>query len=92
MSAVIVTTREELAAIVRAEVRAVLEERDREASPPVSDWITAEEAAAMIGYCVEYVRRRKDIPSHSIGPAGKGRRRYRRSEIDAWLAQRSRAA
>lgn len=78
---------EELAKVVREVVREEL------AAAGVGrtvekDWLTLEEAAQMLGYSPAYMRRRKDIPRHSTGERGAGRLRYRRVELDEWLAKR----
>lgn len=74
---------EAVRAVVREELAAAGVGRVQE-----SEWLTLEEAAALLGYSPAYVRRRKDIPRHSTSSRGSGRLRYRRSELEEWMTKR----
>ncbi len=93
MSSVILTTPEELRALIRSAVEEAIEERDRSKNPRSSgaaatDWIKAEDAATILGVTRGYLRHMKNVPSH-----GKGRqRRWKRSELEAHMAARGKAA
>lgn len=52
-----------------------------------SEWIGDDEVAAITGYAVAYVRKLRDLPVHRVGR----KRRYRRSEIDAYIARKGAA-
>lgn len=88
-AAVIVTTPEELARLVRQAVREELEERDRERVAVVeatqaSDWIGPAEAATMLGVSRDYMRRVKGVPAHHVG----NRIRFSRTELAEWIRSR----
>lgn len=90
MSTVIVTTPEELRALIRSAVDEAIEERERTRRPTTetSDWIKAEEAATILGVSREYLPKMKDVPSHGHGR----QRRWKRSELEAHMASRGKAA
>lgn len=84
--AIVVVEEKELQAIVAAAVedgvRRALEVRT--SSSPACDWIDADEAAQLVGVSRDYLRRLRDLPRHGSGRAP----RYRRSEVDAYIASR----
>jgi len=85
--ALVVITVDELRQVVREELAALLDAKDRNAS----EWLTADDVAQMLGYRRAYVTelaRRHGLPCHQPnGP--RGRRLFRRGEIEAWALQRS---
>jgi excisionase family DNA binding protein len=55
---------------------------------PVSDWITSDDAAKVVGVCTKTLlklRRTAGLPAHEPAP---GLVRYRRSEVEAWMERR----
>lgn len=88
-SAFVLTTPAELAALVEGAVKRALEQHAPPAAPPAdADWMTLEAAAAMLGYAPGTLRKRRDVPFHRTGAGKSGRRRYRRSELERWIASR----
>ena len=85
--ALVVITVDELRQVVREELAALLDSKDRNAS----EWLTADDVARLLGYRRAYVTelaRRHGLPCHQ--PSGpRGRRMFRRGEIEAWALQRS---
>ena len=85
-SVVIVTTEEELRAIVRSEFEAAMVP-----SIEQEDSMTAAQVGALLGYKTAHVAelvRRRGLPSHQ--PSGRGgRHMFRRAEVEAWATQRS---
>lgn len=85
----IVAMEDRLRAILREELQAILGARTTVHAG--TDWITTTQVAAMLGCKPRYVgelARRQKLPSHQ--PSGRGGRRiYRRSEVEAWVAERS---
>ena len=64
--------------IAQEEVRAALAEVEQ----PVPLWLNSTEAAAVLGISVGHLHNlRGTVPSYKVG----GRRRYKRSELDAWI-------
>jgi excisionase family DNA binding protein len=85
---VIVTTEEELRAIVREELMAVVTNTDEQ-----SEWMTAGEVASLLGYSRDYVSelvRRRGLPSHQPNGRG-GRRMFKRSEVEEWAEKQRRS-
>lgn len=78
---VVVLTREELVAAMEAAVRRVLDAREQRAPQASAEWMTLEQAAEFLGYRPSYLRKRRDIPVHRVGR----KRRYRRSELEAFV-------
>jgi excisionase family DNA binding protein len=68
---------------IRAIVREELDERLAE-NGSADEWLSTEQAASYLGLSVGHLHNLKGkVPSHKVG----GRRRYRRSELDAWQLQ-----
>lgn len=92
MSTVILTTPEELARLIRTAVDEAIEERERaraaRPTPATTDWIKAPEAATILGVSERWLRSMKDVPVHGSGR----QRRYKRSELEAYLVARGKAA
>lgn len=92
MSTVIVTTPEELARLIRAAVDQAIEERERaraaRPTPATTDWIKADEAATILGVTQRWLRKMPGVPVHGSGR----QRRYKRSELEAYLEARGKAA
>lgn len=80
---VIVVSPEELARIVREAVRAELEARSTAANEPACEWIGDDDAARILGVKRDTLRKIRGLPVHRVGR----RRRYRRAELDAWIAR-----
>jgi excisionase family DNA binding protein len=67
---------------IRAIVRQELERLAENGS--ADEWFSSEQAASYLGISVGHLHNlRGKVPSHKVG----GRRRYRRSELDAWQLQ-----
>jgi excisionase family DNA binding protein len=83
----VVLTVDELRQVVREELAALLDAKDQNAS----EWLTTDDVAKVLGYRRAYVTelaRRHGLPCHQpTGP--RGRRMFRRSEVEAWAQQRS---
>lgn len=80
---VVQLTTTQLRAIVREEVDAALGQHVPPAPPdPATDWIDAEAAARILGCSRDYVRRVTGLPKHG----SRTRPRYRRSEVEAFVA------
>jgi excisionase family DNA binding protein len=83
---IVVVTVDELREVVRDEVRRALAERPSQpVDALVSDWIGDDEAARMLGMAKSYLRKVRDLPVHKVGR----KRRYRRSEVDAFISKRA---
>ena len=58
-------------------------------APAPSEWITPEQLAAELGYerhTIPVLVRRRGLPCHRVGR----KMRFRRSDVDAWIARGSR--
>lgn len=78
----------DVAELEAAVERAVAAALARPVAPP-SDWLTTAEAAKLLGVSTKTLgrlRRDRGLPAHEPAP---GMVRYRRSEIDHWMQQRS---
>ncbi len=81
MSSVIVTTAEELRAIVAEAVRSV-------AAPSPDEWMNADDVARMLGVkrsTIPALVSRESLPCYRPGKAYT----FRRSEVEAWILERS---
>ncbi len=76
----------ELREIIRDEVQRVLAAHsERLDGRAVSEWIGDLEAAQMLGVTKDYLRKIPALPVHKVGR----KRRYRRTEVDAFIATRA---
>lgn len=83
---IVVASVDELRMIVRDEVqRALAEHNARDANGVACEWIGDVEAAQMLGVTKDYLRKIPTLPVHKVGR----KRRYRRSEVDAFIATRA---
>ena len=82
-------TVDELRAVIAEEVARVLADRATTSAPP--DWLGPDAAAEIIGVIPRTLARmvqRKEIPASRVGR----KLRFRRSDLDAYLASTRRAA
>ena len=84
VSPVIVTTPDELRAIVRAAVDEAMYSARR--TPP-AEWLDAVAVGAMFGVHARSVRKLRGLPSHRFGAK---LLRYRRDEVLAWAESQGR--
>ncbi|WP_236516833.1 helix-turn-helix domain-containing protein [Sandaracinus amylolyticus] len=63
----------------------MIEERSANEPRVDVDWIDGDEAARMLGVSRDYLRRVQGLPRYGSSRA----RRYRRSEVDAYLRDRA---
>lgn len=79
----IVTTPEQLRAIVREEVAAAMRDARTETA-----WLSPEQTACLLGLSnarsLSMLRRRDGLPAHPVGKSY----RYDRTEVESWIRQR----